>query len=66
MADFLRVKMKEENTVIEKWPYRLNIRPGQPGAQDEFDRLISGGLSGKEFYLEWKRVHQGMDWSKLD
>lgn len=52
--------MKEKHTIIEKWPYRLKLRPGQPGAQDEFDRCMRQSVSGKERYVEWKRVHQGM------
>ncbi|EHK96743.1 hypothetical protein M7I_7547 [Glarea lozoyensis 74030] len=48
--------MKEKNTIVEKWPFRLKLQPGQPGAQEEFDRLLSGGVSGKEIYLEWKRT----------
>jgi hypothetical protein len=48
--------MKEKNTIIEKWPFRLKLQPGQPGAQEEFDQLLKGGVSGKEFYLEWKRT----------
>ncbi|KAF9877002.1 hypothetical protein CkaCkLH20_05268 [Colletotrichum karsti] len=47
--------MKKGHTVIEKWPFRLKLQPGQPGAQKEFDQLLSGGLSTKECYLEWKR-----------
>ncbi|KAH0425491.1 hypothetical protein CcaCcLH18_10950 [Colletotrichum camelliae] len=48
--------MKEDNTVIEKWPFRLKLRPGQTGAQEEFDRLLRGGVSSQECYVEWKRV----------
>jgi hypothetical protein len=47
--------MKEEHTITEKWPFRLKLRPGQAGAQEEFDRLVGGGVSGKERYVEWKR-----------
>lgn len=25
-------------------------------AQEEFDRLLGGGVSGKERYVEWKRI----------
>lgn len=50
--------MKEKHTVIEKWPFRLKLRPGQPGAQEEFDRLLAGGVSGKERYVEWKRTYE--------
>lgn len=59
-ADILGATMKEKHTIIDKWPYRLKLRPGQPGAQDEFDRLLSGETSGKERYVEWKRIHEGM------
>ncbi|GIK06628.1 hypothetical protein Aspvir_002278 [Aspergillus viridinutans] len=59
-ADLLGAAMKDTHTIIDKWPYRLKLRPGQPGAQEEFDRCISGGMSGKERYVEWKRVHMGM------
>jgi hypothetical protein len=48
--------MKEKHTVIEKWPFRLKLRPGQAGAQEEFNRLLSGGVSGKERYIEWQRI----------
>jgi hypothetical protein len=44
--------MKEKHTIIEKWPYRLKLRPSQPGAQDKFDRCMREGVSGKERYVE--------------
>ncbi|KAG8157039.1 hypothetical protein KVR01_013029 [Diaporthe batatas] len=47
---------KKKNTVVEDWPFKLKLRPGQPGAQDEFDRLICGAVSSKERYVEWKKV----------
>ncbi|KAH2509832.1 hypothetical protein KXW70_008657 [Aspergillus fumigatus] len=47
VADLLGAAMKETNTIIDKWPYRLKFRPGQPGAQEEFDRCLTGGTSGK-------------------
>ncbi|PWY93925.1 hypothetical protein BO94DRAFT_313736 [Aspergillus sclerotioniger CBS 115572] len=59
-ADMLGAEMKERHTIVDKWPLRLKLKPGQPGAQDEFDRLISGGLTGKERYVEWKRIHRDM------
>lgn len=55
-AQYAGAAMKEKHTVIEKWPFKLKLRPGQPGAQEEFDRLLSGGVSGKERYVEWKRI----------
>lgn len=42
--------------IIEKWPFRFKLRPDQPGAQEEFDRLLSGGVLEKEGYMEWKRI----------
>lgn len=57
----IEVAMKEKHTVIEKWPFRLKLRPGQPGAQEEFDRLVGGGVSGEERYMEWRRVSMYKD-----
>ncbi len=48
--------MKAKHTIVETWPFRLKLRPNQPGAQQEFDRLVGGGVSSKEFYVEWKRI----------
>ncbi|KAF5679612.1 monoterpene epsilon-lactone hydrolase [Fusarium heterosporum] len=47
--------MKEEHTIVEKWPYRLKLVPGEPGSQEEFELLMRGGVSGKERYVEWER-----------
>lgn len=48
--------VKEENTIIEKWPMRLKLSLPQPGAQEEFDILQASDHSGNERYVEWKRV----------
>lgn len=50
------VTMKDKHTIIEKCPYVLRLRPGQVGAQEEFDRLLRSGTSTKERYVEWKRI----------
>jgi hypothetical protein len=50
----LRVVMKT-NTVTEPWPTQLKLKPGQNGAQEEFDVLLGSSLSGLEHYVEWKR-----------
>lgn len=55
VAHFLDASQKVNHTIIEQWPYRLKLQPGDPGAQEEFDRLFSGGLSGTECYLEWRK-----------
>ncbi|KAH6635040.1 hypothetical protein B0J18DRAFT_417793 [Chaetomium sp. MPI-SDFR-AT-0129] len=49
------MKPQQKHTIIEAWPYRLKLQPGQPGAQAEFDRRLAGGMSGKERYVEWSR-----------
>lgn len=59
-ADLMGAAMKDKHTIIDKWPYRLKLRPGQPGAQDEFGRLFTGGTSAKQRNVEWKRIHRGM------
>ena len=46
--------MKDKNTVVPKWPYRLMKKFGEAGAQEEFDALLASGLSGTERYVEWK------------
>lgn len=38
----------------ENWPYRLKLRPGQPGAHDKYDRCMRDSMSGKERYVEWE------------
>lgn len=43
-AQFLGAAIKDNHTVVEKWPFRLKLRPGQPGAQEEFDRVLAGGV----------------------
>ena len=44
--------VKEENTVVEKWPLQLNVG----ASQKEFDVLMSLGHAGCERYVEWKKV----------
>ncbi|KAJ5948566.1 hypothetical protein N7454_001873 [Penicillium verhagenii] len=55
-ADQFDLEMKKKHTIIDRSPYRLKLWPGQPGAQDEFERQLGSGLSGKERYLEWRRI----------
>ncbi|RKL09244.1 hypothetical protein BFJ68_g9189 [Fusarium oxysporum] len=56
MPDWAGAVMKEEHTIIKKWPHRLKLEPGQEGGSEEFYRLMTSGLSSRELYLEWKRV----------
>ena len=54
--EYTKLGIKDELTIIEKWPFRLKLKQGQAGEQEEFDRVMGAGVTGKEFYLEWKRV----------
>ena len=49
------MKAKLKNTVVEPWPMRLYKDPGEPGAQEAFDRLTASGSMGAEHYIEWVR-----------
>ncbi|KAF0638218.1 hypothetical protein FPSE5266_00605 [Fusarium pseudograminearum] len=53
---YMGVAIKEKHTIVEKWPHRLKRKPHQRGAKEDFDLSMRGGASGKELYLEWKRV----------
>lgn len=45
--------MKKKNTIVELWPLRLKAKPGDVGAQAEFNLLLSSSSSGIEHYVEW-------------
>ncbi|KAL4799455.1 hypothetical protein BDV19DRAFT_385223 [Aspergillus venezuelensis] len=47
--------MKDTHTIVEKAPERLKLEPGQPGAQEEFDRLMGAGTKMTRF-IEWRKV----------
>lgn len=49
------MKPKMENTVVEPWPKRLHTKDGEPGAQEELDRLKDSGYVGKHRFAEWVR-----------
>ncbi|OBS28259.1 hypothetical protein FPOA_02200 [Fusarium poae] len=53
---YMGVAIKEKHTIVEKWPFRLKLKPEQKGSKEEFDLLMRGSTSGKELYLEWKRI----------
>jgi hypothetical protein len=50
------LKVKADNTVVEKWPTALKLKLPQPAAKEEFDVLLASGHGGNERYVEWKRV----------
>ncbi|KAI9739876.1 MAG: hypothetical protein M1818_004932 [Claussenomyces sp. TS43310] len=55
-AQYIEAAMKEKHTITEQGPFRLKLLPSQPGAQEEVDLLLGGGVSGKECYVERKRI----------
>ncbi|RDW81293.1 uncharacterized protein DSM5745_04850 [Aspergillus mulundensis] len=54
-ADQTNAVRKEPHTIVDKWPTRLKLQPGQPGAQEEFDRHILRSVRGTLRYVEWQR-----------
>lgn len=51
----LGVKMRQRNAVVEPWPMRLKKKPGEEGADEEFQSLLASSSSGAERYVEWVR-----------
>ncbi|KAL8640808.1 MAG: hypothetical protein Q9226_008703 [Calogaya cf. arnoldii] len=49
------VKMRQRNTIVEAWPRRLKKKPGEKGADEEFQSLLASDSSGAERYVEWVR-----------
>ncbi|TLD03333.1 uncharacterized protein PgNI_12350 [Pyricularia grisea] len=56
LAKFVGAEIKSRHTIIEKWPHRLELKPKQAGAQQEFDLTLASGLSTKERYMEPRRA----------
>ncbi|KAK2592152.1 hypothetical protein QQS21_010160 [Conoideocrella luteorostrata] len=50
----LDLEMKSQNTVIEEWPMRVKLLPDQPGAKEEFGKVLASSHVGWERYVEWK------------
>lgn len=48
--------IKNKHTIIDRWPFALKLKFGQPGAQEEFDLLLASGNRGCERYMEWTRA----------
>ncbi|KAG0156690.1 hypothetical protein PDIDSM_3871 [Penicillium digitatum] len=52
----LQVAMKDRNTVVEAWPTKPILKPGQQGSQDEFDILLGSNYTCVERLVEWRRT----------
>ncbi|TKA78671.1 hypothetical protein B0A55_04508 [Friedmanniomyces simplex] len=51
---FLQMTVKESHTIIEKWPLRIKMLPGEEGAKEEFKTLLSSSHTGIERYVKWR------------
>lgn len=47
--------MRQRNAIVEAWPMRLKKKPGEKGADEEFQNLMASSSSGGERYVEWVR-----------
>lgn len=52
----LSVGMKKVHTVVEKWPTRLKLQPGEKGDKEEFLMLLGSTFTATERHVEWRRV----------
>ena len=48
-----KLRIKDENTIVEKWPWTLKLKKGDVGFDDEFAMLFASGSWGAETYVEW-------------
>jgi hypothetical protein len=56
ITQIAKARVRSRNSIVDKWPARLKLRPKQPGAQEEFNAAVASKLNGTECYLEWQRV----------
>ncbi|KAL4786424.1 hypothetical protein BJX76DRAFT_355152 [Aspergillus varians] len=50
--------MKENHTVVARWPLALKLPADDPGAEGELERLLADTMSSQSRYVEWKRVQR--------
>jgi len=50
------LKIKAENTIVEKWPLALKLKQGDVGFDEEFTTLFASGHPSTETYVEWARA----------
>lgn len=51
-----RMRMKEGNKILKKWPKRLFKDDEQAGAKEEFRALLASGTRGQIRVAEWARM----------
>ncbi|KAF4594736.1 hypothetical protein GQ602_000349 [Ophiocordyceps camponoti-floridani] len=49
------VEMKTDNTIVDKWPTRFKIQPGEEAKFEEFRLCLAAGFNHLERCVEWKR-----------
>lgn len=55
IAQWLGLRVKEENTIITAWPLRL----GPKSSQEEHELLLASEHVASERYVEWERIWPG-------
>lgn len=51
-----RMNVKEKHTIVEKWPFRPRLMPGQCGALVELEVMMSSVTLGLARYVEYKSI----------
>jgi hypothetical protein len=51
-----KLKIKADDTIVEKWPMALKLSKGHIGFDEEFERLDASDHWGAETYIEWASV----------
>lgn len=54
------MKIKPQHTIIEEWPTRLKLKPGQLGAEEEIAMALASHYTHNERYVEWVRLHDSI------
>lgn len=55
LAETLGCVMKDENTIINKWPFHLDwVCTGEEGELERLERQLGWAVVGRERYVEWK------------
>jgi hypothetical protein len=52
----LEIEMKDNNTVVEPWPTKPTLNPGEKGSQEEFNILLGSNYTCVERFVEWRRT----------
>jgi hypothetical protein len=47
-----KLKIKAENSIVEKWPMALKLKKGDVDLDHEFEMLSASGNLGDETYVE--------------